>query len=153
MEFESVVHYPGALDIALVKVFNQNEMENIRVFPCLLSNEGWQHVISRKMNGILDLATSNSKNKFKIKIRGVPVKVFTDSTCPEKSVCYRGKHGKLSPKKLHRISDSVFFVKVGRTKWSLAGISGNLFADGEGMVSPMHPAIRWINDTIESLES
>ena len=143
-----IYHYPGSLDLALVSLLTERDtvFPQQRVFPCLLSETGWSHSQSVSRNGILETTRHNKKSG--VKVRGVPVKLITSPQCAGGGVCYVGNPR--YKKTLSNVTNAPLFVKVGRTKWALAGLSGTPRGANQGPIRPLYPAAAWIEHTMDA---
>ena len=154
LQIQNIVFYPGPLDIALIKVKDGNDsLINQHVFPCILSENGATYAKQNKMSGILEAKIPlKSATSTKVRFRGLPLRIVQniDPSCPiaETDMCAKTPDGKDTDISRLVTKNAPFFVKVGRTRWSLAGlgiVSANKDAVGFDLLSK---AISWMDDLV-----
>ena len=150
IHIENIVFYPGLLDIVMVKMKDFNEtLVKQYVFPCILSEEGSHYAVENRVSGIIEIRIpSKSSKSTNVRYRGLPLRVVKDkdSTCSDvrTQMCAKVPSRKNLdiPKLVTR--NAPFFVKVGKTRWSLAGLSVSANQDAVNF-EPLSKAIRWID--------
>ena len=153
VQVENIVFYPGPLDITLIKVKDLNEsLINQHVFPCILSKKGALYAQENGKSGILEAKIpSKSIKATKVRFRGLPLRTVrdTDLSCSDikSKIC-----AKVGSKKDIDVSkfltrNAPFFIKVGRTRWSLAGLGVSANEDAIHF-EPLSQAIHWMDDLL-----
>ncbi len=148
---ENVQFYPGPMDIALVRIIDLNDtLSSKRVFPCILNSEGSSQTMRQKLTGILEAKISaKSPKSTRVKFRGIPLRMEETSLCTERHINLCGTF----PAKrdlnvtVLDIKSAPLFVKVGRTRWSLAGL-GVTANDNAVRFEPVFQALDWMDDVI-----
>ena len=149
---DRLVHFSGNLDIALLSISEDslNRIDSNDHFPCILSTDGWKEVHRSQTTGILELSQAGTfARTMKVKHRGLPVNLMSSGSCPEQHVCYAGEE-----KRFARQADTMqetempIFFKLNSHEWAVAGLTGETLRPGRGIVLPLHPTIKWIDETI-----
>jgi len=148
-----IVHYPGSLDLSLVSLSYElspiddgTPLEDQRIYPCILDEDGWTHVQTQTNNAVITSLTYKAKSH-KLKSHAIPAVIAPPSDCPDKGLCLEQSQVKLE--KIKETAQSLpVFVKVGRTKWALAGIIEH--PASHRSIKKIHPAEMWITNTISS---
>lgn len=148
VEIRAIKHYTGSLDLALVKTSRVREDDQTRFFPCLLSKDGVRSALKAKLHGVLLARADYIKSESKVKVRGFPFRLRRLQRCPRDSLCIQDQQS-IIPKSRYDLLDSAFFVKVGRSKWALAGFtSQEPDSDNTYTISLVHHALRWLDRTL-----
>lgn len=148
VEIRAIKHYSGPLDLALVKTSRVREDDQTRFFPCLLSKDGVRTALKERLHGVLLSKAAYIQSDSKVKVRGFPFRLRRLENCPRDALCIKDEQ-ELIPKSRYDLTDSAFFVKVGRSKWALAAVT-NQEPDDENMynLALLHPVIRWVDKTL-----
>ena len=142
---DRVVHYPGSLDVAMVKIFAAPEAVTERNFPCVLSEKGTQQALRKRTHGILQTLRINPRRRERISLRSYPFQVVDSPTRGARNVRVRGTHGRM-PRDPVGMRDAPFFVKVGISRWAFVGFNERSPPSGtDTLVGTSYPAIRWID--------
>ena len=147
-DIRDVKYYPGSMNIALLKTSRIKESNQTRVFPCLLSRSGVWTVIRERHYGAFPCRATYVDSDSKIKMRVFPFRLRRTSTCARDVLCLQDRGDHL-PDDRYDTQGAPLFVKVGISKWALAGLNMNPPKDHAYSVSPVEPAIKWIDSVLD----
>lgn len=143
MGVAEVFPFPGPVDITMVRLAKVDLMEMPRVYPCILSQESWNEAISMAATAILETVSINKSRKRNKPVRARTIPVHLSSDCSHSHQCFNIDKRRLT-KKFVKLQGAFIYVKVGRSTWSVAGIS----TDDSRSVQPIYPAVSWISDFV-----
>ena len=149
VEVRAIKYFPGPLDLALVKTSRVRREDRTRFFPCLLSKDGARVAVRGRLHGVLLGRATYLKSYAKIKVKGFTFRLKKVESCSKDALCIPDEQERL-PRDKYETEGAAFFVKVGRSKWALAGFTGE-FSTNDGQqhtVSLLHPAMRWLDRTL-----
>ena len=151
-----LINYPGHSQLSLIKTdLSVKERDPQRHFPCILSPDGVRKAAEGGTHGVLLSRERNHQSYRKIKLRGFPVKIEPEKACRYSGMCVRGNKERLGSN-TWTTNSAPLFVKVGRTRWGLAGLSlPGQDKDTEALNSeyrrilPMNHVLDWIDRNVE----
>ena len=143
---DKVLYYPGGLDIALVKL--RADEDRVRVFPCLISENGISESKTEGAVGLVPARVAWDKPRARVKLNAFPFKSLPKKSCSNNDMCIRGFIREIKTGS-YFADGHPFFLKVGRSKWALAGITMDKEStNSTRIVHPIFPAVNWINTLV-----
>ena len=146
---DQIVHYPGSLDVSMVKVYVTEGEIHERVFPCILSERGTLQSLKKRAHGILQVQRVRPRHPERMSVKLFTYRIASAPKYGVKFIGLRGSQGRM-PRNRNEMKSASFFVKVGISRWALMGFNSRTSptSDVDTYIDTIHQAIRWIDRLI-----
>ena len=138
-ELGDISHYSGPLDYSIVQLRRPQEQLTSRVFPCLLNHHGYQQAVQRRSQ-VAVVARSRAQTSKRTKLAVLKAQVVTQP-CVDDMLCLKLTDQRYNVT-VHERRDVPVFVKVGASRWALAGF-GDVKRYGNVLSQPLHEIVNW----------